>query len=76
MAGGIAGAISTSILYPLTIVHTQLATQSQFNANSTTFDCVTKIFKENGVKGLYKGFVPSTLGIFFYRGVYFGGYDF
>ena len=38
-------------------------------------DCCAKIFKKDGIKGLYQGFSVSVLGIFTYRAFYFGGYD-
>jgi solute carrier family 25 (adenine nucleotide translocator) protein 4/5/6/31 len=38
-------------------------------------DCIMKIFKTDGISGLYQGFGVSVLGIFIYRAFYFGGYD-
>lgn len=38
-------------------------------------NCLTKIVKHDGIKGLYQGFVVSVWGIIFYRGVYFGMFD-
>ena len=38
-------------------------------------DCLRYIYKKNGLKGIYKGFLLSNFGIFIYRGIYFGGYD-
>merc|ERR1712029_1092289 len=35
----------------------------------------TKTIKTDGVQGLYRGFVISCVGIFIYRGMYFGLYD-
>merc|ERR1712186_21996 len=34
-----------------------------------------KTIKSDGVQGLYRGFVISCVGIFIYRGMYFGLYD-
>jgi solute carrier family 25 (adenine nucleotide translocator) protein 4/5/6/31 len=34
-----------------------------------------KIVKTDGIRGLYRGFAASVVGIFFYRGLYFGLYD-
>ena len=34
-----------------------------------------KIVKKDGITGLYRGFCASLVGIFFYRGLYFGLYD-
>ena len=32
-------------------------------------------FRRNGIIGLYKGIVCSSIGIFIYKGCYFGFYD-
>ena len=34
-----------------------------------------KTLKSDGIQGLYRGFVISCVGIFIYRGMYFGLYD-
>merc|ERR1711970_1558197 len=38
-------------------------------------DCLVKIFKSDGLKGLYQGFNVSVQGIIIYRAAYFGIYD-
>lgn len=38
-------------------------------------DCAFKIFKSDGMTGLYRGFAVSVIGIFVYRAFYFGCYD-
>jgi len=38
-------------------------------------DVYTKTLKSDGIGGLYRGFVISCVGIFVYRGFYFGLYD-
>ncbi|OBZ65090.1 ADP,ATP carrier protein [Grifola frondosa] len=46
--------------------------QRQF---SGLIDVYKQTLKSDGVIGLYRGFVPSVVGICVYRGFYFGGYD-
>ena len=36
---------------------------------------LTKIFKSDGLRGLYQGFNVSVQGIIIYRAAYFGVYD-
>jgi len=36
---------------------------------------LSKIYKSDGLNGLYRGFGISVLGIIVYRACYFGGYD-
>merc|ERR1711872_59383 len=38
-------------------------------------DVHAKTLKSDGIQGLYRGFVISCVGIFVYRGMYFGLYD-
>ncbi|CAH2225661.1 ADP ATP translocase, partial [Pelobates cultripes] len=38
-------------------------------------DCLVKISKSDGIKGLYQGFNVSVQGIIIYRAAYFGTYD-
>ncbi len=79
LSGGSAGAISLVFVYPLDFARTRLgvdvgkgAADRQFNG---LIDCCAKIFKTDGMAGLYKGFGISVAGIFVYRAFYFGGYD-
>lgn len=77
LSGGAAGATSSLFVYPLDFARTRLAadigkSDRQFNG---LVDCLTKIHKTDGFKGLYQGFGVSVLGIMVYRGFYFGSYD-
>ncbi|KAL4689950.1 hypothetical protein H8959_012741 [Pygathrix nigripes] len=38
-------------------------------------DCLVKIYKSDGIEGLYQGFNVSVQGIVIYRAVYFSIYD-
>ena len=38
-------------------------------------DCLVKITKSDGIRGLYQGFNVSVQGIIIYRAAYFGIYD-
>lgn len=38
-------------------------------------NCLVKIFKSDGLGGLYKGFGVSVQGIIIYRAAFFGFYD-
>jgi len=77
-SGGLAGAGSLCIVYPLDYARTRLAsdvgaTQRSFNGLG---DCLVKTAKgPGGIMSLYNGFGVSVLGIIPYRGVYFGMFD-
>lgn len=79
LAGGIAGSISSTIVYPLDLARTRLGVdvakangQRQFNGIG---DCLKSIYKTDGIRGLYRGAEAAIFGIFIYRGLYFGVYD-
>ena len=46
--------------------------ERQFNG---LIDVYRKTLKSDGIQGLYRGFTISCVGIFIYRGMYFGLYD-
>jgi len=77
-SGGLAGAGSLCIVYPLDYARTRLASdvgkgKRDFNG---LWDCLKKTSSgQRGVLGLYNGFGVSVAGIIPYRGVYFGLFD-
>jgi len=74
-AGGLAGATSLTVAYPLEFAYTRLAADVGNKQFSGLGDCFSKIIKSEGVLGLYKGYGPSVAGIIIYRAGYFGFYD-
>ncbi|CAL9731863.1 ADP,ATP carrier protein 3 [Monosporozyma unispora] len=80
-SGGAAGALSLLFVYSLDYARTRLAADAksskkggerQFNG---LVDVYKKTLKSDGISGLYRGFMPSVVGIVVYRGLYFGMYD-
>lgn len=76
-SGGLAGAGSLCIVYPLDYARTRLASdvgsgKAQFNG---LLDCLKKTAQSGGVSSLYNGIGVSIVGIIPYRGVYFGLFD-
>lgn len=80
-SGGAAGATSLLFVYSLDYARTRLANDAknakkggdrQFNG---LVDVYRKTLASDGLAGLYRGFMPSVLGIVVYRGLYFGMYD-
>merc|ERR1711974_420612 len=80
LSGGVAGSMSLTFVYSLDYARTRLANdrkskdggERQFNG---LIDVYKKTIKSDGIAGLYRGFVISCVGIFIYRGMYFGLYD-
>eukprot|EP00735_Rhodelphis_limneticus_P012295 TRINITY_DN551_c0_g1::TRINITY_DN551_c0_g1_i1::g.10420::m.10420 TRINITY_DN551_c0_g1::TRINITY_DN551_c0_g1_i1::g.10420 ORF type:complete len:327 (+),score=118.39,sp/P05141/ADT2_HUMAN/71.86/2e-147,sp/P05141/ADT2_HUMAN/28.18/1e-08,Mito_carr/PF00153.22/2.4e-26,Mito_carr/PF00153.22/5.9e-23,Mito_carr/PF00153.22/1.5e-15 TRINITY_DN551_c0_g1_i1:58-981(+) len=77
-SGGAAGATSLTFVYPLDFARTRLAADigkagsRQFNGLG---DCLSKVYKADGFKGLYQGFGVSVGGIIVYRAAFFGCFD-
>ncbi|XP_037934672.1 ADP,ATP carrier protein [Teleopsis dalmanni] len=77
-SGGAAGATSLCFVYPLDFARTRLAADTgKGGAREFTGlgNCLAKIFKSDGIVGLYRGFGVSVQGIIIYRAAYFGFYD-
>jgi solute carrier family 25 (adenine nucleotide translocator) protein 4/5/6/31 len=78
-SGGAAGATSLCFVYPLDFARTRLAADTGKAAGDREFkglaNCLSKIYKSDGLGGLYKGFGVSVQGIIIYRAAFFGFYD-
>jgi solute carrier family 25 (adenine nucleotide translocator) protein 4/5/6/31 len=77
-SGGAAGATSLLFVYPLDFARTRLAADvGKGDARQFTGlgNCISTIYKSDGMKGLYGGFGVSVGGIIVYRAAFFGGYD-
>merc|ERR1719183_1352395 len=76
-SGGLAGAGSLTIVYPLDYARTRLA--SDVGSGNPQFsglgDCLAKTMKQGGFFSMYAGFGVSVVGIVAYRGPYFGVFD-
>lgn len=81
LSGGLAGSISLCFVYSLDYARTRLAndTKSAKKGGERQFNGLLDLYKKtlasDGIAGLYRGFVISCVGIFVYRGMYFGLYD-
>ncbi|CAE7337581.1 sesB, partial [Symbiodinium sp. KB8] len=78
-SGGAAGGTSLLFVYPLDFARTRLAADIGKSGAEREFnglgDCLVKIFKSDGMLGLYQGFGVSLGGIIVYRAAFFGGFD-
>ena len=80
-SGGAAGAASLLFVYSLDYARIRLANdaKSAKGGGARQFNGLVDVYKKtlasDGIAGLYRGFVPSVVGIIVYRGLYFGVYD-
>jgi len=79
LSGGCAGSMSLTFVYSLDYARTRLANDAKAKDGTRQFngliDVYVKTLKSDGIQGLYRGFTISCVGIFIYRGMYFGLYD-
>jgi len=89
-SGGLAGTVSLSFVYSLDYARTRLANDAKSAKKAAAngvaasggerefnglLDVYRKTLATDGIGGLYRGFTISAVGIFIYRGLYFGLYD-
>merc|ERR1712112_154275 len=78
-SGGFAGTLSLLFVYSLDYARTRLANDAKGKGGERQFngliDVYVKTLKLDGIQGLYRGFTISAVGIFIYRGMYFGLLD-
>merc|ERR1712051_596808 len=78
-AGGLAGSLSLTVVYSLDFARTRLANDAKGKGGERQFNGLIDVYRKtlasDGIQGLYRGFTISAVGIFIYRGMYFGMYD-
>jgi len=82
IGGGLAGGGSLCFVYSLDYARTRLANDLKSSKKGSAereftglLDVYKKTWASDGFVGLYRGFNISFVGIFVYRGMYFGLYD-
>jgi len=77
--GGMAGATALCFVYPLDFARTRMGVDIGKSAAERQFkgigDCVSQIYRADGLVGLYRGFGISLIGIIVFRACFFGSYD-
>merc|ERR1711990_1129828 len=78
-SGGFAGSMSLTVVYSLDFARTRLANDAKGKDGKRKYNGLIDVYRKtlasDGIGGLYRGFVISCVGIFIYRGLYFGLYD-
>merc|ERR1712227_476950 len=78
-SGGCAGTLSLLFVYSLDFARTKLANDAKGKGGERKYKGLVDVYKQtlatDGIGGLYRGFVIPAVGIFIYRGLYFGLYD-
>jgi len=78
-SGGCAGTLSLLFVYSLDFARTRMANDAKGKDGKRQFNGLIDVYRKtiasDGIAGLYRGFAISAVGIFIYRGLYFGLYD-
>uniref|UniRef100_A0A452EZK1 Mitochondrial coenzyme A transporter SLC25A42 n=1 Tax=Capra hircus TaxID=9925 RepID=A0A452EZK1_CAPHI len=74
LAGALAGTTAASLTYPLDLVRARMAVTPK-EMYSNIFHVFIRISREEGLKTLYHGFVPTVLGVIPYAGLSFFTYE-
>nr|XP_011465274.1 PREDICTED: calcium-binding mitochondrial carrier protein SCaMC-3 isoform X2 [Fragaria vesca subsp. vesca] len=76
LAGGMAGAVAQTAIYPLDLVKTRLQTCASEAGKGPRLGILTKeILTHEGPRAFYKGLLPSLLGIVPYAGIDLAAYE-
>jgi len=74
IAGGMAGITTQACIYPLELVRSRLAV-SRPDTYKGMKEVIEKTYQSNGIRGFYRGLVPSLIGIMPYAAVDLAVYD-
>lgn len=74
LAGAFAGVVSQTVIYPMEVLKTRLVLR-QTGDHRGIMHCARKIFKTEGFKSFYRGYLPNLLGIIPYAGVDLAVYE-
>jgi solute carrier family 25 protein 33/36 len=73
-AGGVAGAVAAAITCPLEVIKTNLQARANVGSGLHPLSMATRIVREQGAGGLYRGLSLSLMGIIPTRSCYFWAY--
>lgn len=74
VAGSLAGGISQTVIYPLEVLKTRLALRKTGQYKGIV-DAAKKIYKKEGLRSFYRGYIPNLLGIIPYAGIDLAVYE-
>ncbi|RYR54173.1 hypothetical protein Ahy_A06g029427 [Arachis hypogaea] len=76
LAGGIAGAVAQTAIYPMDLVKTRLQTHACEGGRIPSLGTLSRdIWVQEGPRAFYRGLVPSLLGIIPYAGIDLAAYE-
>lgn len=74
VAGACAGGFSQTIIYPFEVLKTRLALRKT-GQYTGILDATQKIYRIEGIRSFYRGYIPNLLGIIPYAGIDLAVYE-
>ncbi|KAG0297601.1 mitochondrial thiamine pyrophosphate transporter [Linnemannia gamsii] len=75
ISGATAGIMATACTYPFDLLRTRFAVQRDVKVYTGVPQAFRHIFRQDGIKGFYRGMTPALIQVIPYMGVMFGSYD-
>ncbi|KAK1755337.1 mitochondrial carrier domain-containing protein [Echria macrotheca] len=75
IAGGTAGAAATAVTYPLDLLRTRFAAQGNDRVYASLPRALAQIYREEGIRGFYRGLAPGLAQIVPFMGIFFAAYE-
>uniref|UniRef100_A0A1D1Y6Z4 Calcium-binding mitochondrial carrier protein SCaMC-1 n=1 Tax=Anthurium amnicola TaxID=1678845 RepID=A0A1D1Y6Z4_9ARAE len=76
IAGGLAGAVAQTAIYPMDLIKTRLQTFACKNGRAPNVGKLSKdIWVQEGPRAFYRGLIPSLLGMIPYAGIDLAAYE-
>ena len=75
ISGATAGAVSTTVTYPLDLLRTRFAAQGRRRVYKSFFGAISDIRRDEGYKGFFRGIGPGLGQIIPYMGTFFATYE-
>lgn len=75
LSGASAGAVATSLTYPLDLLRTRFAAQGTDRIYSNLRSSVSDIARTEGFKGFFQGLTPAVVQVVPYMGMFFSAYE-
>jgi solute carrier family 25 thiamine pyrophosphate transporter 19 len=76
VGGGLAGAFGMSLATPFDVVRTRFIAQDHNRGYKSIFHALSSMIKAEGIRGLFRGLVPSVTAIAPNAAIQFGTYNF
>ena len=75
ISGGLTGIVASTLTYPFDIVKTYLTINVDNSKKLTMVQQTNEIIRQHGIRGLYRGWGVSMLGIAPFIGIKMSSYD-